>query len=111
MSTEISFSTSDGTVTYFAQPLKAPVSQLPCTEFQVTAPSGYDCTGTAASSVTRFVSRQFVAASSHKLRALCARRWEDLNQVVRMIDGIHFWGQVLFVALAIAESGKSTFWE
>jgi putative transposase len=52
------------------------------------------------------VSRQFVAASSKQLRALCERRLEDLNLVVLMIDGIHFGGQVLVVALGIAESGE-----
>jgi len=57
------------------------------------------------------VSRQFVAASGNQLRALCERRLEDLTLVVLMIDGIHFGGQVLVVALGIAESGKSTFWE
>jgi len=31
--------------------------------------------------------------------------------VVLMIDGIHFGGQVLVVALGIAEAEKSTFWE
>jgi putative transposase len=52
------------------------------------------------------VSHQFVAASSNLLRALCERRLEDLHLVVLMIDGIHFGGQVLVVALGIAESGE-----
>jgi putative transposase len=52
------------------------------------------------------VSRQFVEASSNQLRVLCERRLEDLNLVVLMIDGIHFGGQVLVVALGIAESGE-----
>jgi len=52
------------------------------------------------------ISRQFVAASSNQLRVLCERRLEDLNLVVLMIDGIHFGGQVLVVALGIAESGE-----
>jgi putative transposase len=52
------------------------------------------------------VSRQFVAASSNQLRLLCERRLEDLNLVVLMIDGIHFGGQVLVVALGIAEGGE-----
>jgi putative transposase len=52
------------------------------------------------------VSRQFVEASSNQLRVLCERRWEDLHLVVLMIDGIHFGGQVLVVALGIAESGE-----
>jgi transposase-like protein len=52
------------------------------------------------------VSRQFVAASSNQLRLLCERRLEDLKLVVLMIDGIHFGGQVLVVALGIAESGE-----
>src|SRR6201981_155034 len=43
------------------------------------------------------LSRQFVAASSTQLRALCERRLEDLNLVVLMVDGIHFGGQVLVV--------------
>ena len=45
-------------------------------------------------------------ASSNQLRALCERQLEDLNLVVLMIDGIHFGGQVLVVALGIAESGE-----
>ena len=52
------------------------------------------------------MSRQFVEASSNQLRALCERRLEDQNLVVLMIDGIHFGGQVLVVALGIAESGE-----
>ena len=52
------------------------------------------------------MSRQFVAASSNQLRLLCERRLEDLNLVVLMIDGIHFGGQVLVVALGIAEGGE-----
>ena len=52
------------------------------------------------------VSRQFVEASSNQLRALCERRLEELNLVVLMIDGIHFGGQVLVVALGIAEGGE-----
>ena len=52
------------------------------------------------------VSRQFVAASSNQLRLLCERRLEDLSLVVLMIDGIHFGGQVLVVALGIAEGGE-----
>ena len=52
------------------------------------------------------MSRQFVEASSNQLRVLCERRLEDLNLVVLMIDGIHFGGQVLVVALGIAESGE-----
>src|SRR6201998_1019733 len=52
------------------------------------------------------VSRQFVEASSNQLRVLCERRLDDLNLVVLMIDGIHFGGQVLVVALGIAEGGE-----
>ena len=52
------------------------------------------------------VSRQFVTASSNQLRMLCERRLEDLHLVVLMIDGIHFRGQVLVVALGIAEGGE-----
>jgi putative transposase len=52
------------------------------------------------------VSRQFVAASSDRLRVLCERRLEDLNLVVLMIDGIHFGGHVLVVVLGIAEGGE-----
>ncbi len=47
----------------------------------------------------------------HQLRVLCERRLEDLNLVVLMIDGIHFGGQVLVVALGIAEGGESRCWE
>ena len=47
----------------------------------------------------------YVAASSNQLRSLCERRLEDLKLVVVMIDGIHFGGQVLVVALGTAESG------
>src|SRR5260370_9924430 len=52
------------------------------------------------------VRRQFVAASSNKLRGLCERRLEDLNLVVLMSDGIHFGGEGLVVALGIAEGGE-----
>lgn len=50
------------------------------------------------------VSRQFVAASGNELRTLCERRLEDLNLVVGMIDGIHFGGQVLVVALGASKT-------
>jgi putative transposase len=52
------------------------------------------------------VSRQFVAATSNQLRVLCERRLEDLNLVVLMLDGIHSGGQVLVMALGIAEGGE-----
>jgi putative transposase len=52
------------------------------------------------------VSRQFVEVSGNQLRALCERRLEDLKLVVLMIDGIHFGGQVLVVALGIPEGGE-----
>jgi putative transposase len=56
------------------------------------------------------VSRQFVAATSNQLRVLCERRLEDLNLVVLLLDGIHSGGQVLVVALGIAEGGESINW-
>jgi len=56
------------------------------------------------------VSRQFVAASSNQLRVLCERRLEDVHLVVLMIDGIHFGGQVLVVALGIAEGAEKHIW-
>jgi hypothetical protein len=37
----------------------------------------------------------------------CERRLEDLNLVVLLIAGIHFGGQVLVVALGIAEGGEN----
>ncbi len=52
--------------------------------------------------------RQFVAASSNQLRVLCERRLEDLNLVVLMIDGIHFGGQVLVVALGIERKAEKS---
>jgi putative transposase len=51
------------------------------------------------------VSRQFVAASAEQLRVLCERRLEELHLVALLIDGIHFGGQVLVVALGVDESG------
>jgi putative transposase len=45
-------------------------------------------------------------SSVNQLRVLCERRLEVLHLVVLMIDGIHFGGQVLVVALGIAESGE-----
>jgi putative transposase len=51
------------------------------------------------------VSRQFVAASAEQLRVLCERRLEKLKLVALLIDGIHFGGQVLVVALGVDESG------
>src|SRR3989441_10468354 len=49
---------------------------------------------------------RFRSSSCNQLRVLCERRLEDLNLVVLMIDGIHFGGQVLVVALGIAEGGE-----
>lgn len=51
------------------------------------------------------VSRQFVAASAEQLRVLCERRLEERHLVALLIDGIHFGGQVLVVALGVDESG------
>ncbi len=50
--------------------------------------------------------RREPAIRGRHLRSLCERRLEDLQLVVLMIDGIHFGGQVLVVALGIAESGE-----
>jgi hypothetical protein len=46
-----------------------------------------------------------VAASGNEFRALCERRLEEVPLVVLMIDGIHIGGQILVVALGIAEDG------
>ena len=51
------------------------------------------------------VSRQFVQASAKQLQELCERRLEELDLVALLIDGIHFGGQVLVVALGIDEGG------
>ena len=67
--------------------------------------SGRECCGRLRDREKRR-DRQFVEASSNQLRVLCERRLEDLNLVVLMIDGIHFGGQVLVVALGIAEGGE-----
>jgi putative transposase len=51
------------------------------------------------------VSRHFVRATAEELRGLCERRLEDLHLVALLIDGIEFAGQVLVVALGLAENG------
>ena len=51
------------------------------------------------------VSRHFVRATAEQLRELCARRLENLKLVALLIDGIEFAGQVMVVALGVAEDG------
>jgi putative transposase len=52
------------------------------------------------------VSRHFVRATGEQLRRLCERRLEDLALVALLIDGIEFAGQVMIVALGLAEDGR-----
>ena len=51
------------------------------------------------------VSRHFVRATAAQLRELCERRLEELPLVALLIDGIDFAGQVMVVALGLAEDG------
>ncbi len=51
------------------------------------------------------VSRHFVRATAEQLRELCERRLEGLQLVALLIDGIDFAGQVMVVALGLAEDG------
>ena len=51
------------------------------------------------------VSRHFVRATAEQLRALCERRLEELKLVALLIDGVEFAGQVMVVALGVAEDG------
>src|SRR2546425_10705254 len=49
---------------------------------------------------------RFRSSSCNQVRVLWEGRLEGLNLAVLMIDGIHFGGQVLVVALGIAEGGE-----
>ncbi len=51
------------------------------------------------------VSRHFVRATAEQLRELCERRLEELKLVALLIDGVEFAGQVMVVALGVAEDG------
>jgi transposase-like protein len=52
------------------------------------------------------VSRHFVSATADQLRTLCEKNLAELDLVALLIDGIEFKGQVLIVALGVAESGS-----
>ncbi len=52
------------------------------------------------------VSRHFVRATAQQLEQLCERRLEELKLVALLIDGIQFAGQVMVVALGLAEDGS-----
>ncbi len=52
------------------------------------------------------VSRHFVRATAKQLGELCERRLEELALVALLIDGIEFAGQVMIVALGVAEDGS-----
>lgn len=52
------------------------------------------------------VSREFVAASEEKLRALCERRFDDLEVLIVYIDGIRFDEHHVIVALGVDPRGE-----
>jgi transposase-like protein len=52
------------------------------------------------------VSRRFVALSSEQMNEWLARRIDDLQLPVVMIDGIHFGDRVILVALGIDTKGR-----
>jgi putative transposase len=52
------------------------------------------------------VSREFIAASEDELKALCARRLEEVEILIIYIDGIRFGEQHVIVALGVDPKGK-----
>jgi putative transposase len=52
------------------------------------------------------VSREFVQASAAQLKKLCEKKFDGLDLVAILIDGIHLGKQVLVVALGIETSGE-----
>jgi putative transposase len=56
------------------------------------------------------VSRRFVALSQEQLDHWLSRRLDELDLPVVMIDGIHFRGRVILVALGIEAWATSTSW-
>jgi transposase-like protein len=52
------------------------------------------------------VSREFIAASEEKLKALCERRFDDLEILIVYIDGIRFDEHHVIVALGVDIEGK-----
>jgi transposase-like protein len=52
------------------------------------------------------VSREFIAASEDELKALCARRLEEVEILIIYIDGIRFGEQHVIVALGVDPEGK-----
>ncbi len=52
------------------------------------------------------VSREFIAASEEKLKALCERRFDDLEILIVYIDGIRFDEHHVIVALGVDPAGK-----
>jgi transposase-like protein len=63
------------------------------------AAAGYGTSATA-------VSRHFVKAAGQALDAFLARRLDEARYVAVFVDGVHFKGEVLIVALGVTLEGK-----
>jgi putative transposase len=70
--------------------------------YEAVVPEMADSCGVSKSSV----SREFVAASAEQLRALCERRFDDLDLLVIYIDGVQFGGHHVMVAIGVDSGGK-----
>jgi putative transposase len=68
-------------------------------------PAGQAVEESAAATSKSAVSRRFVAATETALEQLLARRLDDLDLVVLMIDGVHFGEHTCVVALGIDING------
>lgn len=70
--------------------------------YEAVVPEMADSCGVSKSSV----SREFVAASAEQLRALCERRFDDLDLLVIYIDGVQFGGHHVIVGVGVDSDGK-----
>lgn len=75
---------------------------LSCREYEVAAEAVPEAFGLARSSV----SRRFIRASARELRRLQERRLDDAEWLVLVLDGKHFAGDQLVIALGVTGTGE-----
>jgi len=51
------------------------------------------------------VSREFIQASEEALKALCERRFDDIELLIIYIDGVQFGGHHLVVSIGVDREG------
>lgn len=75
---------------------------MSCREYRAAAEAGPAAFGLAKSSV----SRRFVRTSAHALRQLQERRHDDAEWLALLLDGKHFAGEQMVIALGVTVTGE-----